>query len=269
MTEMLLVGSKSRKSYRTQRRVPRLYWLALGTFALAAALALVFQLLIAPNLLITQIKVESDFSISEEELLSIAGIQRKEYYFSIRTDTVAGNLASYPVVRAAKVRKIFPDTLEIVLQQRVPLVLSFSYSDEKMVPVAFDEEGMLFQIGNAVTQWDLPVISGLRFKPMLGLQLPARLTPFLEEMKALRENAPELFDLVSEIKVTSTNEIDYELLLYPVGYSTRINLGERIDEDAIKYALMVLDVLADQGMDQEIEELDFRGRDVVYRLKEG
>jgi cell division protein FtsQ len=172
-------------------------------------------------------------------------------------------------VRAAKVRKIFPDTLEIVLQQRIPLALSFSYTDEKMVPVAFDEEGMLFQIGNAVTQWDLPVISGLRFKPILGLQLPSRLAPFLEEMKALRENAPELFDLVSEIKVTSTNEIDYELLLYPVGYSTRIHLGERIDEDSIKYALMVLDVLQDQGMVQNIEELDFRGGDVVYRLKEG
>jgi cell division septal protein FtsQ len=65
LAEMLLISPKARKPRRAERRIPRLYWLTLGIFTVAAALALVFQLLIAPNLLISRIKVESDFSISE------------------------------------------------------------------------------------------------------------------------------------------------------------------------------------------------------------
>jgi len=35
------------------------------------------------------------------------------------------------------------------------------------------------------------------------------------------------------------------------------------------YTLMVLDLLSKQGILHDIQELDFRGGQVVYRMKEG
>lgn len=267
MSEVLLLGVDSEKKHRSSRPWTRLTWIALGALAVVAVIELVFQLLIAPNMRIEHVAVQSDFPISDEQLLAIAGIERKEYYFSVQSDAIEASLESYPVVGEAEVRKVFPDTLEIVLRQRKPLALAFGSGEGRMVPVAFDAEGVIFQVGRSVGQWDLPVVSGLRFKPVLGLELPPRLEPFLEQMQLLRENAPELYDLISEIKIYSTNEVDYELVLYPLGYNTRITLGENLDGRSFKYALMILEVLRDQGLD--VAELDFRSGDVVYRLKEG
>ena len=266
MSDILLLRSEPKKR-KAPKRLSRFYWLAIIVLSGFVLVELVFQLLIAPNLRIEHVQVESDFPISDQELLAIAGIRGKEYYFSVRCDAVEANLASYPVVREVEVEKVFPDTLKIVLRQRKALALAFSYTEEKMVPVVFDAEGVIFQVGRSVSEWDLPVVSGLRFNPILGIELPSRLKPFLEEMEFLRENAPELFGLISEIKIYSTNDVDFELVLYPIGYDTRISLGEGIDEQSIKYALMVLDVMEEQGM--QVEELDFRTGDVVYRLKEG
>jgi hypothetical protein len=42
-----------------------------------------------------------------------------------------------------------------------------------------------------------------------------------------------------------------------------------VDENLLKYSLMVMDLLSNQGILRDIVELDFRGADVVYRTKEG
>ena len=39
-----------------------------------------------------------------------------------------------------------------------------------------------------------------------------------------------------------------------------------IDQGLVKYALMAVDLLSRQGVLKDIQELDFRGGDVVYKL---
>jgi hypothetical protein len=82
----------------------------------------------------------------------------------------------------------------------------------------------------------------------------------------MRRNEPQLFDLISEIKVIAVNEIEYELIFYPVGYDVRVNLGDRFDESLLKYTFMVLDVLKRQEISSGIRELDFRTGEVVYKI---
>ena len=112
----------------------------------------------------------------------------------------------------------------------------------------------------------LPLISGLTFKASLGLRLPGMLDEFLAELSRLQEKAPALFEAISEIKVVSVNEIDYELIFYPMGYNMRINLGDRFNENILKYSIMTLDVLEQQGLLGKVKELDFRTGEVIYRL---
>ena len=270
MSEAIILRPGTEQRRRRSKSAARVYGIIILVLLFFAFGEILFQFIIAPRLVIKHIDVESDFDLSESEILRIAGIERKEYYFSVSCEEIRRNLASYTVVREARVTKVFPDTLKIVLKRRVPLAMSFSFIDGRMIPVTFDEEGIIFQIGQSITEWNLPVVSGLRFTPVMGLRLPGMLKSFLEEMKALRDNTPELYNLISEIKIYSTSDVDYELLFYPLGYTQSVNFGREINSGLIKYSLMVLDVLDKQGMLEHVEELDFRTTgEVVYRMKEG
>jgi hypothetical protein len=59
---------------------------------------------------------------------------------------------------------------------------------------------------------------------------------------------------------------DFELLLYLTNSAVPVRVSAGIDESLLKYTLMVLDLLSKQGVLKDIQELDFRSGDVVYRL---
>ncbi|HUV07710.1 MAG TPA: FtsQ-type POTRA domain-containing protein [Spirochaetia bacterium] len=268
MAEAMVLSRRETKGELRKKSLKRFLLILMSVLLFLALIELLVAMFLVPNLTIRHLQVESDFSISKSEVLSIAGIGRKEYYFSIRSEDIRERLSAYPLVKAARVEKIFPDTLKIVLSRRIPLALAFGREGQKSVPVALDEEGVVFQVGSGVTDWHLPVMSGLIFKPQMGLRLPERLAPVLTELHRIRKESPELFDLISELKVTATTELDFELTFYPVQQNIRINLGNRFQEDLLKYSFLVLDVLRKQGIAEKVKDLDFRTGDVVYRKVE-
>jgi hypothetical protein len=63
--------------------------------------------------------------------------------------------------------------------------------------------------------------------------------------------------------------VNPELQLFLITSPVPIRVRGTVDETLVKYVLMVLDLLSSQGVLGDIGELDFRGGDVVYRMKEG
>ena len=246
-----------------------------------AVMELIFTLVESPRLKLRHLLVRSDVSLSEDEILSIAGLNGTEYYFSVDCEQLRQKLLAHPLVRDAQVERVFPDTLGVVLQQRKPLILSFGEKDGHRVPVAFDAEGIAFQIGKSITEWDLPVVSGLKFEPLLGLQLPSEFEILLTRLAALKANAPAFFNQISEISVLSSRIQteaasdasgkggDYELVMYPVKHRVRVHLGNRLNEELLKDVFLVLDVFSGQGIIDDVDELDFRTGEVVYKMKGG
>jgi cell division protein FtsQ len=188
MSEAVLLSRRHAKGESRKKNLRRMLWVLMSVLLFLALVELLMAMFLVPNLTIQHIQVQSDFSISESEVLSIAGIGRKEYYFSIRSEDVRARLSAYPLVKTAHVEKIFPDTLKIVLSRRIPLALAFGRAGERTVPVALDEEGIVFQVGSGVTNWQLPVMSGLIFKPQMGLRLPEKLMPVLKELHRIRKD---------------------------------------------------------------------------------
>jgi cell division protein FtsQ len=266
VSEAILFTEKRETKRKRKRALNVILWTFIVALICLALLELVFALFISPTLIVKHIHVDCDFAISESEVMSIAGLGPKEYYFRVNAEELQERLAAYPVVSEARVVKVFPDTLRIVLRRRTPLALAFGMLEHTTVPVAFDAEGVIFQIGKSVTDWNLPVVSGLIFKPLMGLRLPRKLFSLLTAMHELKQKEPQLFNLISEIKVVAVNEIDYELIFYPVGYNVKVNLGDRFDESLLKYTLMVLDVLKRQKAAENVQELDFRTGEVVYKI---
>ena len=102
----------------------------------------------------------------------------------------------------------------------------------------------------------------------VGLELPTILVGFLESLRDLKANAPELHSLFSEYRVVRRNDYVYEVVLYPMHYSVPVRIGARVDPGMLQYALMMLDMLEREGKLAGAVELDFRSGEGVLRMRE-
>ncbi|MCL2295223.1 MAG: FtsQ-type POTRA domain-containing protein [Spirochaetes bacterium] len=241
-------------------------------FILFLIAKIAFQLFIAPELLIRKIEIHcsSTFPLSNNDILRLAELEGRLYYFSINPALIEKRLLAHPLIKTAEVRRVFPASLYIKVTERVPLGMALVNTEGRTIPVVFDEEGVIFEIGRSVSDYRLPVISGLKFTELrLGLRLPQELIPYLAELKRLRETTPALFDQISEIKFVKKNNLSYEVLLYPLNTRVRVRTENTINEALLKQIFVVLDIIEKNGLGSKMDELDFRSGQVVFRVKEG
>jgi cell division protein FtsQ len=240
--------------------------------SIALVLEIVFNFIIAPKLKIRKIEMSMDqtLQLTEKQVFDLAGIHSQMYYYNTDVQMIRDNLEKYSPVKTAVVEKVFPDTLTIELSARKPVALSLVETTEGTVPVALDKEGVLFQIGSSVTNWDNPILSGVKFsEPKLGMKLPAKLTRFLEDIEKIRRSSPSVIEAISEFRFVKKNDIDFEVLMYPKQFEIPVRIGSDIDERLLKYIFMVLDVISRAEYGNQIEEIDCRTDQIVYRYKEG
>ncbi len=232
---------------------------------------LVFHFVIAPRMTVRTVTIKSDSSLSKEEILAIAGIEEGVYYYNLDTVQMVEDLEGLAQVREAVVEKVFPDALNITLYGRAPLAMFFFTTPEgASIPLVIDDQGVVFEIGSGVSEWDLPVITGVKFQQLrVGMKLPERVRPILQDLRTLQNQEPDLFRLISELRLISKSTGVLEILLYPIQYPVRLRLSAGLDPAAMRNALIILDLLAGQEALRRVRELDMRSGEVVYRMEEG
>ncbi|MCF7928046.1 MAG: FtsQ-type POTRA domain-containing protein [Spirochaetales bacterium] len=250
------------------RRILQVAVIALGVLALVEV---VFYLLIAPGLQIKRVEVQSQVELSHSRLLELAGLEGKTYYYSVDPETVRLNLESYPAIRKAFVAKSFPDTLHIEVYRRTPLARAFSRDGEgRVVPLVFDKSGMIYKTGRAVGEIDAPVITGLQFSTIqAGTVLPEKLMPVLSGLESLRENSPELYGNISEVRIMRKPSDHFELMLYPMDRKIPLLLDSSFSSEQIQYGLLSIDIAEQHGYAGSLRYVDLRTGTIVYREKEG
>lgn len=231
----------------------------------------VFQFILAPRMVITSVVIDAPrgFPMTNEQIMAAAGFAGSLGYFSIDTGAAESRLARIPRIAEASVTKEFPGSLHIVLEERLPLAYSLISGEGGVVPLVLDKKGVVYSIGGGGIPKDLPVISGVRFPEIReGMRLPDPVIPFLEQLHRLSLEEPQLFGLISEVKFEKRGLSDYDVVIYPRGYQTRVRIGREISAELIKYILVVLDVTRREGINSTLEELDFRSSRIVYRIRE-
>lgn len=271
-----LIFEKYKRSKPGKRRdrelvFNRVLLILVGCLCLFLLGELIFHFLVAPRLMLRNILISSDLPLSKEEILSVAGFEENSYYYEADAVQIRLALEDLPMVREAAVEKTFPDTLRITLFGRIPLsMLFFTTPYGTSIPVVIDEEGVVFQIGTGISSWDLPVITGVKFKKLeVGAKLPETVQPILRDLSKLKSEDPELYRLISELRLLPQSAGLPEILLYPMQYPVRLRLSDRLDPAVLRNAWIVLDLLAKQQMLNEVGELDMRTGEVVYRMEEG
>ncbi len=264
----------SRNRHRSRRRrdeaKTQRFFIGIVLFlSLVLVLEILFHFFIAPRLMISNITIETQgsFTLSNEEILEAAGVQRRSYFFSVHSATVEDRLESLPMVKAARVSKSFPHALSIRLVKRSPIALLTVPVDGRLRTARVDDEGVVYGIGES-TSGDLPVISGIEIPRVeAGMKLPSILVSFLEDLERLHSEAPTLYRLISEVKFVKNDSTEYEVILFPSHYRVRVRIGPSLNKELLTYIMLVLDVISGRGMEDEVVEVDFRTDHVVYRVE--
>jgi cell division protein FtsQ len=261
----------SPKTSKTEQLVNRLLWAVIILLVLFIIGELLFHFVVSPRLVIKNISVESDLALSGEDVLALVGLSGKVYFFSLNAGEIREKLEAYPLIKRAVVEKQFPDGLKISIFGRLPLALAIAEGAGGVsVPLALDDEGVVFQIGSSITDYDLPVISGLKFSQIrVGTKLPGSLAFLMADLERLKRQFPDLFRLISEVRVTSRAGDQHELVLCLLTHTIKLRFGGSISGGSLKSAVMLLDLIEKQGFSDTVQEIDFRTGEVVYRIKEG
>jgi cell division septal protein FtsQ len=261
---------RSRKSERGEALLSRLLWTSVVVLAAALLAILAVRLAGSPVAAVKRVILESDLPGSEREILSAAGLSGGASWWTVDCNEVRARLEENPQILRARVSKVFPNTVRLSVFRREPVALMLGQAGGRSVPVLVDSEGVIVKVCSEASEADLPVLSGVSVADARpGTRLPRSLRSLLGDLKRLKDRSPALFRLISEIGVVPVGDDDYELVFYPLSSPVRVRVRRALDEAQLKYTLMVLDLLQDRGILQEIGEIDFRGEEAVYTLKEG
>ena len=260
------VAAEEKENFKFEKPLKRV--LAACSILLAGELLWLF--VISPCMPLSSVDIKGLDGISRAAVLEQAGIGTRSSFMSVNAAAAEEALSALPMVKKARVIRHFPDSIEIFLTNRVPVAVGLADIDGRTLPVFFDKEAELFQIGQgsgASSGATLPVVSGLVFENIApGLRLPEFLLPLFNELHTLRADAPELFATISEIQINKKKYDAYELILYPVYNTVRIRIGQHITEDNLRYMLLLLDVLNEKGV--AFDDLDFRTGMASYKIRE-
>ncbi|MDR1902262.1 MAG: FtsQ-type POTRA domain-containing protein [Treponema sp.] len=240
---------------------------------------LVWLLGIRPCLPLYRVEITDIPGLDRETILAWAGVGKKSSFFSINKERAELSLKALPQIESVLIQKVFPDRLRIILTERPAIAMSLVRIDGRMVPIYFDKEGVLIRIGNDTGgraaarpvknpgQETVPLISGLVFnEPVLGMRLPASFASFLADLEKIHTATPVLLQAISEIQINRKAYESFDLVLYPVHQTIRVRTGSDINEEMLRYIILMLDVLKTKKMN--VEEIDFRAGMASYIIKE-
>jgi cell division protein FtsQ len=253
----------------------------------ACGLVLLGRFVGEPLTAIHHVTVHSDVPLSDEQILLLSGIPAGAHWYSVSAEEIERRLEANPLVHRARVERVFPDTIRMTVWGRQPAALVLAAGDGRSIPVLVDGEGVVYKVGSSGPDLDLPVVSGLTAGDVsLGAPLPRAYGALFADLRALRETAPALYGALSEVRIApvaadgsaapgpagsdpaarAASPQELELLVYLTSARVPIRTRGSLDQGFVKYALMVVDLLSRQGVLKDIQELDFRSGDVVYKL---
>jgi cell division protein FtsQ len=221
---------------------------------------------VSPCLPLSGISITGIPGIDEKAVLALAGIGKQSSFMTINARSAEKALEALPLIRQARVKKHFPNRVEICLENRRAAAMVFVSGGEKVFPALIDGEGILFNVGKEsfINNETLPVISGLVLEGVYpGMKLPRMYNELFERLESLSLHAPELLATISEIRINHKNYDGYDLTLYPAHKEVRVRVSDDITEETLRYVLLMLDVLSAKRMG--IREIDFRTGTASYQ----
>jgi cell division protein FtsQ len=168
---------------------------------------------------VDQVRVENQGRVGKEEIVALSDVRQGQNIFELDLPRIGRKIEENPWVRAAEVRRLFPRTVVIKVEERTPkAVINLDYL------YYVDGQGDIFKVLEVNDSLDFPVITGLGRKELLDR--PEEIHGRLREMVALVDELTgrRVFGLgdVSEIHLDQSGEI----VLYTCAGGVPVRMGE-------------------------------------------
>lgn len=209
------------------------------------------------DLKVASVTVEGNSIISENEILSQAGINKESKLFDIDLFTVRRRIEQNPFIRTASVNREVPNRIAVQVEERVPIAAVVL---DKIF--YFDADGYVLPPTRSENIFDLPVLTGSLQRNEL---VPGRrytttnVQDALTILRMAQQVGDQLYRRISEVHV----EADKDIILHTAEFGVPVIFG-RGDTAAklVKFDTFWKEFVLHHGA-HELRFVDLRYRDQV------
>lgn len=239
-----------------------------GIFCFLLLCELVFFKYITPCMSSPKLTISGQNYYSAEEIAKKLLPMNATSWLDFDVQKAVSILSSDVIIENVSVEKKFPDKILINIVERTPVAITMFSENGRTNSFCVDRSGVLFPCENGYksTKNSLPIISGLPIEYMsYAKRIPAKYRSLIEQIAEISELPQNYFASISEICVRAKEYGNYELSLIPSQSKVKVLTDRALNEDALKYMMVVLDVVNKIGTD--VSEIDLRYGAVAFRTK--
>ena len=207
-------------------------------------------------------------SVTKEQLAQKLSPLSSSTWSSFNIEKAVTLVSEISCVESVSIDKQFPDKIYIKIKERTPVARSIVSIDGASKSIQIDENGVLFSLQSDAYLGDssVPLVSGIPLENLKdGMRLPAKYRPLMDQISSIRKLPQKYFAAISEIQVLPKEYGNFELAIYPVSTRARVLTDRSLNEDALKYMMVVLDVV--NSIEPDAQEIDLRYGSVSYRRR--
>ena len=259
--------SSEKKAEKSDNKI-RIIKVIFGIFCFLLLCELVVFKYVMPSLSSPKLTISGQKVYSAEEIAKKLIPMNATSWFDFDVNEAAAILSSDSAIENVVVQKKFPDKILINVIERSPVAVTFVSEKGRTFPVNVDKNGILFPCNSKInnTEKTIPIISGLPVEYMTyGRRVPSKYKTLIDQIAEINELPQNYFASISEICVKSKEYGNYELALIPSQSKVKVLTDRALNEDALKYMMIVLDVVNQLGND--VYEVDLRYGAVAFRTK--
>ena len=224
---------------------------------------LVIYKYVMPSFSSPKVTVIGQKEYSAEEIARMLLPMNCSSWFDFDVEQAVAILSSEAGIDHVAVEKKFPDKIFVNVTEREPVAVTFVMDQGHTSPVQIDKNGVLFPGKRAANENNLPIVSGLPVEYMSkGMRIPSKYRPLIDQISKISAMPQHYFASISEICVLPKDSGNYELALIPSQSKVKVLTDRALNEDALKYMLVVLDVVNQIGTD--VAAVDLRYGSVSY-----
>ena len=220
---------------------------------------------IKPSLSSPKVTISGYKNMSAEDVAMKLIPMNSRNWFTFDVNVASGILSSESCIKNVDIVKHFPAKILVNINERVPVAVTYINQKGKSIPMQIDETGVLFSNKNnaIVAQSGIPILSGIPVDNMTdGMRIPAKYKTLINQISQIQNLPQKYFAAVSEICVVPKDSGNYELVLIPSSGHTKVLTDRALNEEALKYMMVVLDVV--KQLKPDATAVDMRYGSVSY-----
>jgi cell division protein FtsQ len=268
MSDVSMVGFEtSEKSPVSSDKKTKIVLIVFFILCAAFLFEIIVYKLVLPSMGKPKIAYSGEKRITVEELAYLLVPMKNLNWFSFSPEEAVSILSSSPAIDSVTVTKHFPDKITVSIVEREPVAMTFISLDGRSIPVQIDKNGVLFTGTEPEPQdGSIPIISGLPVDHLSeGMRIPAKYLVLIDQIAHIQTLPQKYFAAISEICVVPKEYGNYELMLIPSKSRTRVLTDRALNEDALQYMMVVLDVV--NSIEPNVSEIDLRYGSVSYSTR--